>query len=60
VNRYKIEDVNFLKKLTEEIPAFLHFLTNRKLSTENQSRMWFTPEQIKTKALFHRHTVLSF
>ena len=51
VNRYKKEDVNFLKKLTDEIPAFLHFLTNRKLSTENQSRMWFTPEQIKTRAL---------
>lgn len=51
VNRYKKEDVNFLKKLTDEIPAFLHFLTSRKLSTENQSRMWFTPEQIKTAAL---------
>ncbi|MFV5695436.1 primase-helicase family protein [Flavobacterium sp. LB3P122] len=51
VNRYQKEDVNFLKKLTDEIPAFLHFLTNRKLSTENQSRMWFTPQQIKTKAL---------
>ena len=51
VNRYKKEDVDFLKKLTDEIPAFLHFLTNRKLSTENQSRMWFTPEQIKTAAL---------
>lgn len=51
VNRYKKEDVDFLKKLTVEIPAFLHFLTTRKLSTENQSRMWFTPEQIKTKAL---------
>ena len=51
VNRYKKEDVNFLKKLTDEIPAFLHFLTTRELSTENQSRMWFTPEQIKTAAL---------
>ena len=51
VNRYKKEDVNFLKKLTDEIPAFLHFLTTRKLSTENQSRMWFPPEQIKTAAL---------
>ena len=51
VNRYKKEDVNFLKKLTDEIPAFLHFLTTRKLSTDNQSRMWFTPEQIKTAAL---------
>lgn len=51
VNRYKKEDVNLLKKLTEEIPAFLHFLTNRELFTQNQSRMWFTPQQIKTKAL---------
>ncbi len=51
VNRYKKEDVDFLKKLTDEIPAFLHFLTTRELSTENQSRMWFTPEQIKTAAL---------
>ena len=51
INRYKKEDVDFLKKLIHEIPAFLYFLTNRKLSTENQSRMWFTPAQIKTKAL---------
>lgn len=51
VNRYKKEDVNVLKKLITEIPAFLHFLTNRKLATENQTRMWFTPEQIKTNAL---------
>ncbi|MGM8362437.1 primase-helicase family protein [Flavobacterium sp. ARAG 55.4] len=51
INRYKKEDVDFLKKLIQEIPAFLYFLTNRKLSTENQSRMWFTPAQIKTKAL---------
>lgn len=40
-----------MKKLITEIPAFLYFLTNRKLSTENQSRMWFTPEQIRTNAL---------
>lgn len=51
VNRFQQEDVHFLSKLINEIPAFLHFLTNRKLSTENQSRMWFTPQQIKTKAL---------
>ncbi|MFV8361754.1 hypothetical protein ACNQGO_00035 [Flavobacterium sp. ZT3P35] len=40
-----------MKKLITEIPAFLYFLTNRKLSTENHSRMWFTPEQIRTNAL---------
>ncbi len=51
VNRYEKEDVNLLKKLINEIPAFLYFLTNRKLSSENQSRMWFTAAQVKTKAL---------
>lgn len=51
INSYKKEDVSILKKLIVEIPAFLYFLLNRKLSTENQSRMWFTPEQIKTNAL---------
>ncbi|ENG5649809.1 primase-helicase family protein [Flavobacterium psychrophilum] len=51
INQFEKEDVHFLNKLILEIPAFLHFLTNRKLSTENNSRMWFTPAQIKTKAL---------
>ena len=51
IEKYSEEDVNFLEKLTKEIPAFLYFLSNRKLSTENQSRMWFLPQQIKTKAL---------
>ncbi|CAM3108961.1 primase-helicase family protein [Flavobacterium frigoris] len=51
VNQYRTEDVAILKKLVNEIPAFLFFLLNRKLSTQNQSRMWFTPEQIKTNAL---------
>ena len=51
VDKFKIEDVNMLKKLIAEIPAFLYFLKNRKLSTPNQSRMWFTREQIKTDAL---------
>jgi Family of unknown function (DUF5906) len=51
IEKYEKEDVDFLSKLVKEIPAFLHFLSNRKLSTENQSRMWFTPQQIKTSAL---------
>ncbi len=37
--------------LVSEIPAFLHYLKNRKLSTTKQSRMWFTAEQIETDAL---------
>ena len=51
IEEFEKEDVHFLSKLILEIPAFLFFLSNRKLSTENQSRMWFTPQQIKTKAL---------
>ncbi len=51
IEKYEKEDVDFLNKLIKEIPAFLYFLSNRKLSTENHSRMWFTPQQIKTKAL---------
>jgi hypothetical protein len=51
IEKFEKEDVNFLDKLTKEIPAFLYFLSNRKLSTENKSRMWFTPQEIKTSAL---------
>ena len=51
IDSYEKEDVLFLSKLIKEIPAFLYFLSNRQLSTENKSRMWFTPQQIKTKAL---------
>jgi hypothetical protein len=51
INPYEKEDVYFLSKLLSEIPHFLNFLANRELSTENNSRMWFTREQIKTDAL---------
>jgi len=47
----KKENTEFLDRLVEEIPAFLHFLQNRELSTTHKTRMWFTPEQIKTAAL---------
>nr|WP_317129274.1 hypothetical protein [Algibacter onchidii] len=45
------EDTHFLENLIAEIPAFLHFLANRKMHSEHVTRMWFTPKQIKTKAL---------
>jgi hypothetical protein len=45
------KDPKFEEKLVKEIPQFLYFLQNRKLSTTNQSRMWFTEEQIYTEAL---------
>ena len=50
----KIErfDAEFYPKLKEEVPAFAHFLFHRQLSApEPLSRMWFSPEQLKTDAL---------
>ncbi|MEX2592484.1 MAG: primase-helicase family protein [Anditalea sp.] len=44
-------DPDFLWKLEKEVTHFLDYLLHRNLSTHNQSRMWFTPEQIYTPAL---------
>jgi hypothetical protein len=33
------------------MPAFLHLISKRTLSTTGKSRMWFSPEQISTPAL---------
>lgn len=44
-------DTEIRQKLKREIPAFLHFLLNRKLSSEKKSRMWFDFSLIKTEAL---------
>lgn len=38
-------------KMTQEIPAFLYHLMNRKISTKNESRMWFDPKLLYTDAL---------
>lgn len=45
------DDINFLSKLKEEIPALFFFLQHRTLSTDKKSRMWFAPPMIHTKAL---------
>lgn len=45
------DDTQFLYKLKAEIPAFLFWLSNRRLSTEQESRMWFRPSLIHTAAL---------
>ncbi len=43
---------NILELLYDEIPGFLYFLNNRKLFVrEAKSRMWFSADDIKTKAL---------
>ena len=51
INPLQNDDTNFLQKLKEEIPAFLFFLTQRELSTEKESRMWFNPRLTHTAAL---------
>lgn len=45
------EQINFLKSLIGEIPAFLYFLQHRELKSPHRTRMWFTPKQISTPAL---------
>lgn len=51
VHRLESDDTNFLQKLKEQIPAFLYYLQHRKLSTNEESRMWFSPALIYTEAL---------
>lgn len=41
----------FLEKLKSEIPAFLAFIISRSFYTANKTRMWFTPDELKTEAL---------
>ena len=47
----KKEETRFLDFLEAEIPAFLCHLQIRKLTSPNKTRMWFSPSQIRTKAL---------
>jgi hypothetical protein len=47
----KEQDTQMLEKLVDEIPAFLNFLSNRELSTQNKDRLWFSPDEIRTEAL---------
>ena len=59
-NRYVVREVGTLPKkdpgllvaMRSEIPAFLYFLLNRRLSVpEPLSRMWFDMDQLRTPAL---------
>ncbi|WP_028123692.1 primase-helicase family protein [Epilithonimonas tenax] len=51
VNTIEVEDTEFLKNLITEIPFFLRFLIERPFSTEKKTRMWFSADEIRTKAL---------
>jgi hypothetical protein len=51
VPKIKRINIHLFEELKKEIPAFLHFLITRKMTTKSQSRMWFTVKQIRTEAL---------
>ncbi|WP_342645025.1 primase-helicase family protein [Mucilaginibacter sp. CSA2-8R] len=51
VNPYTEEDPFLLRKMTEEIPYFLHYLQQRELVHEQSSRFWFKKELLETDAL---------
>ena len=51
IERLQSDDTDFLQKLKAEIPAFLHFLQHRQLSSEKESRMWYAPSLLHTEAL---------
>ncbi len=45
------DNPNLLSEMKNELPHFLHFLLNRKLSTPSESRMWFRHDLLVTPAL---------
>jgi hypothetical protein len=51
INPIKTENTEFLNNLISEIPHFLRFLIERPFSTEKKTRMWFSADEIRTKAL---------
>lgn len=51
VPRINSELTNLLHLMQEEIPAFLNYISHRKLLTEQLNRMWFHPKLLKTQAL---------
>lgn len=51
VNCFTKENPDLLEMMKKEIPAFTYFLTHREIVTKRTTRMWFTKEQIYTKAL---------
>jgi hypothetical protein len=51
LNSFGDEDPDFYDHLVKEIPAFFYYLDKREYSTSKKTRMWFTPEQIRTEAL---------
>lgn len=50
ISKFKKFDPLFLDKLKAEIPAFLFFISNRKLSTKRESRNHFSKDSLRTQA----------
>lgn len=46
------ENPSITKMFEEEMPAFLSFISKRKLKTELQNRMWFHPKLLRTDAFY--------
>ena len=51
VNPFAKENPDLLEQMRKEIVSFAYHLTHRKIVTQRTTRMWFTKEQIYTKAL---------
>ena len=47
----RFKNVDIIKDLINEIPAFLYYIKNRKMKNEKESRMWFDPDILYTDAL---------
>jgi hypothetical protein len=45
------ERPNIMQQFIEEMPAFLSFLSRRKMVSSKQGRMWYHPQLLKTDAL---------
>lgn len=51
VNPFPKENPDLLEQMRKEIASFAYHLSHRKIVTQRTTRMWFTKEQIYTKAL---------
>ena len=50
VPKLQIENPTILELFDKEMPAFLSYISKRKLATEHKNRMWFHPDLLKTDA----------
>lgn len=51
VPKIEKENPSLMEEMKQEIPAFLHYLSNRKIIHPRKTRMWFDYELLETDAL---------